>query len=251
MTTPALETQLAPDPQLLDGVLLGAPAPDAAPAPVPGAEPKSLDAAPAPGATAAAPTGPSAEVLRDRQELAAARQRLAQMEEERAAAVTEETLQREYQAKYQEALGRGLSEEDALWTARSHYAVSRRVIQQEQTFRQQQMMMQGKRNAAAHFGELHGVDPRSLMRFNSPQEMEEHASGVSKEAKRISDLEAQVKALTQGQVPAQNLNAPGGGAGNMVANDQNIDKLWFDYDMQHPNQANPYEAAYRKLVYRR
>lgn len=171
------------------------------------------------------------------------------MDQERQAEMTEATLQREYQSKYREALQRGMADEDALWTAQNHYAVSKRVIQQLDDIRQEQKVIQGKRNAAAEFGERYGVDPRSLMRFNSPQEMEEHASGISKEAKRISYLEAQVKALTQGRVPAQNLNANGAGIAGITAAPSNIDKLWTDHDRQYPNTPNPYDTQYRKLIY--
>ena len=246
MVTPALETLPVADPQLPDAAVPDL-VPEVVSAPAPGAE--RLAPAPAPDTAAVAPAGPSAEVLLARQELAETRQRLAQMEQERQAEVTEAGLQREYQQVYQDELRQGMTEADALRIAQRHYSVSKRVIEQEQSFRQAQAQMQGKRNAAADFGERYGVAPQSLMRFNSPQEMEEHASGVSREAKRISDLEAQVKALTQGRVPAQNLNGSGGGVvGGLVATTANIDKLWFDYDVQHPNAVNPYDAQYRKLL---
>lgn len=50
----------------------------------------------------------------------------------------------------------------------------------------------GKQNAAAHYGKLHGVDPGSLMSFDTPQAMEQHAvllkdNGAN--AKRLAVLE--------------------------------------------------------------
>ena len=197
---------------------------------------------PAPSLT---PAGPSPEVVAARQELAQARQRLAQVEAERQFQANEAALQREFQAVYQEELTQNQSETDALRIARRHLDLSRRVGLEEQRLRSSAEAEQGKRNAAAYFGKQYGVDPSLLMVAGNPEDME----AMAQREKRYAGIEADVKNLKQGRVPAQVLDAASGSrAGGVVATLENIDKLWLDHERLRPGAPNPYEAQYRKFL---
>jgi len=69
----------------------------------------------------------------------------------------------------------------------------------------------GKFNAAMEIGEKHGISPKELMAYDSPQDMEKHASSQSE----VSKLKAEIAKLKKGQVPAQqydNSQAPAEGS---------------------------------------
>ena len=69
----------------------------------------------------------------------------------------------------------------------------------------------GKFNAAMEIGEKHGISPKTLMQYESPQDMEKHASSQSE----VSKLKAEIAKLKKGQVPAQqydNSQAPAEGS---------------------------------------
>ena len=69
----------------------------------------------------------------------------------------------------------------------------------------------GKFNAAMEIGEKHGISPKELMAFDSPQDMEKHASSQSE----VARLKAEIAKLKKEQVPAQqydNSQAPAEGS---------------------------------------
>ena len=69
----------------------------------------------------------------------------------------------------------------------------------------------GKFNAAMEIGEKHGISPKELMAFDSPQDMEKHASSQSE----VTRLKAEIAKLKKEQVPAQqydNSQAPAEGS---------------------------------------
>ena len=225
-----------------------------------------IELAPAPDTTAATPaastTRPPADIVppaltappqglrpdTSASELATLRRQLADVEAQRQAEATSARLTQEAQQVQRDALARGLSEEDANWMAQRHYTLAQQVHQERESVRVQQQIMQGKINAAVALGGEYGISPSMLMDANSPAEMR----AIGEREKRYAAQEARLKTLEQARVQPQLLNAASGsGAAGVNATVDNIDKLWFDYETQHPNQANPYEAAYRKLVYRR
>ena len=181
------------------------------------------------------------------QELARLRQQLAEVQAEREARAFESSLTAEAQQVLRDAVARGLSEEDANWMAQRHYAVAKRGGEEQQRLRQEQQYSEGKRSAAAQIGRQYGVDASLLMTANSPDEMRM----VAEREKRYAGLERDIQTLKRGQVPAQTLNAGNGSrAGAITVDGQNIDKLWLDYERQHPNGTNPYEVQYRNFLSR-
>ena len=243
MTTPAMPAEpSAPVVQApsLEGQVVVAPAPVTSPAPVtaPVVTPTPLASPDA----ASGPVQPSPEAL----ELQALRQQFQQLAAEKQAQQVRDNLTREAQNVYNEEITQGQTPEEALRIAKRHYNLAMRVNQQEQALRQQQEHLQGKQNAAVHFGRLYGVDPSLLLVADDPRAMEQ----LAQREQHYARLETDMKALKQAQVPTQALNASNGGAGGGVAaTSANIDKLWFDYDIANPNMPNPYDAAYRKLVF--
>lgn len=237
MVTPAMVEPLVNTPPVDAPVLVAPAGTEPAPVASPVLAPPPITAAPPPPAY----TPPS--------ELAVLRQRLAQVEAEKAAQATEATLQQEAQAVRQEALARGLSDEDATWFAQKHYVVARRVSQEQTRLREQGDLLQAKQNAAAHYGRIYGVDPNVLMSADSPDQGPNSMVVLGERHKLYLAQEARLKALERNQVPAQTLDASNGSrAGNIVVTNDNIDKLWVDHETQHPGTPNPYDVPYRKFL---
>ena len=205
--------------------------------------------------------GPAPEVVREPQrtpisdvqasspaELAALRRELSDLRTAKQGTEIETYLRREASQAHREALERGMTEEDARWVAQRHYGVTRQAIERQQNIVARQEFRLGQQNAARQIGAQYGVDPRFLIRANTPDEM--HA--IAQREKAFSETQGRLKTLEQSRVPAQTFNQPGGStAGNVVATNANIDKLWLDWEIAHssqPGQVNPYEAQYRKLV---
>lgn len=227
MVTPTIGTETATPvaPELaaaIPEITIASPiAPVVVPEPTP--EPISPVVTPTPGVVA--PT-PQEEIARLQRELAGLR---AAQEEE----VTTATLQREAHAVYEEELAAGLSTEDAMRIAKRHYSTSRQAMARQQQDRYKLM-------AAEHVGNKFKVDPRLLMDGTSGPHMEEIAQRIL--------MQKRLEVLEKGQVPAQQVNARNNSiAGNVSVTPDNIDKLWFDFEQQHPGQVNPYDEAYRKI----
>lgn len=200
-------------------------------------------AAPAP--TSVAPAPPLTPLQVQPSEVEILRRQLADINAARQAEATEATLLREMQDVYREELTQGQSEADATRIARRHYDLAKRVNQQQGQLREQQAYLQGKQNAALQIGAQHGVSPALLMSANTPEEM----VAIAQREKHYASLEADIKQLKQGQVPAQTLDGANvTRAGAVTVTSDNIDKLWFDHETAYPNTPNPYQAAYRKLL---
>ena len=178
-------------------------------------------------------------------EAPALRRRLAQFEAERQAEATARVLTGQAQQVRNDALARGLSEEDANWMAQRHYALASQVNQEQERLREQMQIAEGRRNAAAVFAKQYGVDADALIGANSPQEMQ----AMAIREKRYLDQELRLQKVEQGRVQPQNLNAAAGSrAGSVSVTPDNIDKLWMDYERAYPGGVNPYEVTYRKTL---
>ena len=102
-------------------------------------------------------------------------------------------------------LDQGLSETEARSQTMTHLQGKVSQIQAVQQQRQQQELMQGKRNAAVHYAKQYGLgidDLANLERANTPQEMESIAKTQSTIAKQAAEIEQ----LKRGQVPSQQLD---------------------------------------------
>ena len=179
-------------------------------------------------------------------ENAALRRQLAQITAENEARESTAALVREARTVQQEALARGLSDEDATWAAQRYYTLAVRVGQERQQIRAEQQLVQDKQAAAAWVAKEYGVDSSLLMTGNSGEEM----IVIAQREQRYAAQEKRLQALEQKGVPAQRLNAPNGSrAGGITVTTDNIDKQWYDYETQHPGQPNPYERAYHKFLF--
>ena len=167
------------------------------------------------------------------------------MQAEKEAQESQVTLTRDARAVQQEAIARGLSEEDALWAAQRYYNLALQVNKERQQIRAEQQLAQDKQAAAAWVAKEYGVDAGLLMTGNSGEEM----IVIAQREQRYAAQEKRLQALEQGRVQPQRLNAANGSrAGSVTVTNANIDGLWFDYETQHPGQPNPYDAAYRKVL---
>jgi len=172
------------------------------------------------------------------------RRRVAEMESEKAAQDAQATITAETQRVYRDALAKGFPEEDARWIAQQQQGVVRQFQQEQARIRDAQQLTNDKQTAANMIAKDHGVDPSMLMSGNSPDEM----IYLAQREKRYLDQDMRLKSLEQGRVPAQSFATNGSQAGNTAANTQNIDQLWLNHEVQHPNTHNPYEAAYRRFL---
>jgi len=182
------------------------------------------------------PATPEPSILTAQAELDSLRRELAQVKAAREAEITETTLVRSSQAVYDEEVALGQSAQDALRIAKRHYATGKQAMAQQQNERDRQA-------AAEDAGRKYKVSPALLMSGNSVEHMEEIAQRIL--------LEQRIAALEKGRVPAQKVDSGNGSrASNVALTPDNIDKLWFDYETQHPGAANPHDAAYRKSMER-
>ena len=204
--------------------------------------------APAAGAAPTAVSTPTDRPVvqpRESEELIALRRQVAENEAEKQLQAFEATLTAEAQQVYREELAAGQTEDDARRISQRHYVLAKRVGQEQQRLQQEQQFNEGKRNAAAHFGRVYGVDPTLLMVANTPQDMQ----AIGEREKRYAAQEVRLKALEQGRVQPQTLDSSNGSrAGSVVPTRDNIDKLWLDYERDHPGMSNPFEAQYRKFL---
>ena len=250
MTTPALPGTDPPpllaapvvEHGLTAGPLLGAPIVEGQPQ---GAAPTQATTEP----TTVAPTSPPAPPLIPQQPVLDdyTRQQLAELEQlkgQQRAQAAEGIIVQKAQAFQRKAQAMGLSPEDALALAQDHYTELKRVDQQQAEWdrlrAENDRGFRAKLKYAEDYGRKFNLSPTTFMNANSPNEME--LIGM------VAQTQAQLKAIQQGQVPAQTLNGGATRAGQPVANLDNIDMLYVNFDREHPNQSNPYEAQYRKLL---
>ena len=152
---------------------------------------------------------------RDRQELNYLRSERNQQE---ITSATNERL-RAFQAELQQ---RGYSAQEQEYFLARENQTYQEVIQERQTFIQQQQIQQGKINAAQFYGKEYGIDPAILMDSQSPEAMRE----VGAREKRYAEQERRIQSLEQGRVPAQALNSVGTSqATGITVTSDNIDLL--------------------------
>jgi hypothetical protein len=76
---------------------------------------------------------------------------------------------------------------------------NQRLLQYWNNSQQQQQFADGQFRAALHYGKKYGVDPETLLKYNSPEEMEKSAGGFSE----VSKLRAENKRLKESLAPEQ------------------------------------------------
>ena len=99
-------------------------------------------------------------------------------------------------------VNQGLNAESAASLAQRNRDQQQQIYQAQQGAQAQAQYYEGKMNAAMHYGEQHGVSPRDLMQYETPQAME----AAAKSQAQIKALEKQVTQLTQSKTPRQELD---------------------------------------------
>ena len=153
-----------------------------------------------------APQARSNDVLAQR--YAAMQQQLAQYESERARAQHAQEMT-QYRTQLEES---GVPSETAYTMAQNQMAARDREVQVTRQAQEYGKYIEGKHNAAMHYGEKYGISPKTLLQYDTPEAMESAALNQ----KKISDLEAKVKSLQQSKVPSQDMSGstPTPGASN-------------------------------------
>ena len=118
--------------------------------------------------------------------------------------------------KAQQLEEEGIPSDRATSIAREIMESRQRELATEVQSQQQALLMQGKMNAAVHYGNMYGVSPGELVRFNSPQEMEDFARGGSE----ITQLKREVDNLKKGRVPSQTFDSGQGGSSGTEDDDR-------------------------------
>lgn len=103
----------------------------------------------------------------------------------------------------------------------------------------------------------HGVPEEQLRNFHDEASMrhyaEQYANTTGPQARELTALKKEFadfkSQILKSGVPAQPYNRPGGVGGQRVTSD-NIDKVYVDFENEHPGEANPYEARYRQFLNR-
>tara|TARA_R100000008_G_C3579877_1_gene167743 strand:+ start:1166 stop:1960 length:795 start_codon:yes stop_codon:yes gene_type:complete len=123
--------------------------------------------------------------------------------------------------KYNQALiDQGMDELQAQQLTEQLKTSRQKEVQHSQNIQNLDAYYQGKMNAAMEIGEKHGVSPKQLMNYNTPEEMEKHASSQSKVAK----LEAEVARLKKEQVPPQQMDTSQAPAEASSSEDRLLDR---------------------------
>ena len=151
-----------------------------------------------------------------------------------------------------------LAPEQARTLAQQQAAYTRKIYEAQRELQQTIAGAQKKLELALSLADENGLSlagAKALMQYDSSEEMRMGAQLLRSQSqisqvseKRIADLEAQVRRFSQGTVTAQRFDSGQPGAVGQVATSDNIDKLFMDYEIEHPGRLNPYEGQYRKLL---
>jgi hypothetical protein len=119
-----------------------------------------------------------------------------------------------YRQQLQQQLeAQGLGPEQAALQAKTFADQAHGFYVREMQLRQQSQAqtreIEAKWEVAVQIGQEHGIHPRELIQYNSPQAM----IAAAQQQKRIKGLEEQVKKLTQNTVPSQTLESGQGAIG--------------------------------------
>ncbi len=119
-----------------------------------------------------------------------------------------------YKQQLQQSLeAQGLGPEQAELQAKTFADQAHGFYVREMQLRQQTQAqtreIEAKWEVAVQIGQEHGIHPRELIQYNSPQAM----IAAATQQKRIKSLEEQVKTLTQRTVPSQTLESGQGAIG--------------------------------------
>ena len=196
--------------------------------------------APEPAPVIAPPIDP-----RVQQELDTLRRRDSQRE----AQVLDQENQRGYQTAVDQ-IQKDHEDQDSLTPQRAQEIAQRYIGAEWRAYTAERNAQQQLTQIVQHFqnaiqlSEQHKVPIRSLLRYNSLQEMQQAVAGIgaqNAQTTEIANLKAQVAKLTKGSVPAQTFS-PGvtEGSGTAVTPD-NIDALYLKDPVR-------YGPAYRKFL---
>ena len=124
--------------------------------------------------------------------------KMTQMEQERL--VTHVRSQAEqYRAQL---VTQGYTPEQAQVSAESHYKQQVQQIQTTEQYKQTLDFKEGQYRASLHYGKQFNIDPEQLLRYNTPQEMEQAA----KHSSELRSLKEENAKLKKEQVPTQSFD---------------------------------------------
>jgi hypothetical protein len=201
----------------------------------------------APAAPAAAPAAGPVQPVIDQTplaptqaaELAYLRAQEAEHQQARDAAAIEATIRGRVQAEYQEALNRGLSEEDSRWIAEKHQVLLQKVAGEWQRARQAGTYNQQKQTAADAIGRDYGVAPALLLKGNTRQEMELIA--------QLEKQNARLRVLEQARVVPQTLDSVTGSMAGNVGEAAYLARLKAGQPLPPPSEIDRMTAKYANL----
>ena len=123
------------------------------------------------------------------------------------------------------------------------------ALQREVQYRAEAQAATRSQQEAQQVARQFNINPALLAGFQRREDMVRHAAVVRHYGDYRKTTDARLSALEKRRVPEQQF-AGGGTGGIPPATADNIDRLWFEFETQHPGQANPYEKAYRKAMER-
>ena len=131
----------------------------------------------------------------------------------------ERSFQENANAMRQQLEQNGYNEETINLVVAQQQVAQRREAELLAINERQRLADNNKYNAALYYAQTYGVDPQSLMGYDSPKEMEARAS----DAARIAKLEAKISRYEKASVPSQGFEN-GTSQVNAVSNEQ----AWMD-----------------------
>ena len=124
--------------------------------------------------------------------------RMAQLEQER-----NQNLVRQQAEQYRaQLINQGYTPEQAQVNAEAQYKQQLQTLQTTEQYKQTLDFKEGQYRASLHYGKQYNIDPEQLLKYNTPQEMEQAARHQS-EVRALKEENARLK---KQQVPAQSFD---------------------------------------------
>ena len=143
------------------------------------------------------PTTDTSEVIKE--QLAQSQKRIGELEQHNLFNQAQQEA-----AQYQQSLiAQGYNQQQAQYAAQQWMGTRTQQMQTEQSYQQQIQFKEGQYKASLHYGKQYNVDPEVLLKYQTPQEMEQ----VARHQSEVRSLKEENAKLKKGQVPAQKFDA--------------------------------------------
>ena len=161
-------------------------------------------------------------------------QRLTQVEQQN----IQNQILYETEAYKQQLFNQGYTNEQVTAAAQQHYQQRIQQHQQEQSYQNSLQYKEGQFKASLQIGKKYNVDPEVLLKYNSPQEMEQAARHQS-EVRALKEENARLK---KQQVPAQSFDSSSAPADSSSSEERLLDL--YNSGVRNPET----EAAARRAA---